>query len=97
MSPAATLEQIDGRWQVAGAITMDSAASLLAASATLPLPAQGIIDFKRVEHVDSAGVALMLEWRRRARVESRQVAFQGVPEGVTSLAMLYGVADMLNP
>ena len=92
---ASSLQQSDGRWLPAGIVTMDTAATLLAASVALPLPNSGIVDLTRVGRIDSAGVALMLAWKRRAGVERKPLAFSGVPESVTSLAMLYGVGDLL--
>ena len=77
-------------------MTMDSAASLLAASASLPMPQAGVVDLERVERVDSAGVAVLLEWKRRAADEGTPLQFAGVPQSMSSLALLYGVEDVLR-
>jgi ABC-type transporter Mla MlaB component len=90
-----SLEQASGRWLPVGPLTMDTAATLLAASTASPLPESGIVDLARIERVDSACVALMLAWKRRAAAERKPLAFTGVPESVTSLAMLYGVGELL--
>ena len=95
-SPGAPLlEQVGGRWSPVGPLTMETTAKLLAASAASPLPENGIVDLARVDRVDSACVALMLAWKRRAAAERKPLAFTAVPESVTSLAMLYGVGELL--
>ena len=38
---------------------------------------------------------MLLEWKRRAVAEDKRLAFTGVPQGMTSLAELYGVEDLL--
>jgi phospholipid transport system transporter-binding protein len=92
----ATLEAVDGRWPIVGALTMDTAAELLATSADIALPESGVIDLQRVELVDSAGVALLLAWKRRALAEGKTVSFANVPTSLTSLAELYAVEDLLT-
>ena len=79
----------------AGSLTMDSAATVLAISAEAALPATGVIDLKRVEAVDSAGVALLLAWKRRAAAEGKPLTFAHLPPSLASLAQLYGVEDLL--
>jgi phospholipid transport system transporter-binding protein len=85
----------DERWLPTGPLTMDSVATVLAASAEAPLPATGVIDLERVEAVDSAGVALLLAWKRRAAAEGKPLAFAHLPASLASLAQLYGVEELL--
>ena len=92
---ASTFEVDGERWAPAGSLTMDSVATVLAASAEVPLPPSGVIDLARIEAVDSACVALLLAWRRRASVEGKPVVFTHLPASLTSLAQLYGVEDLL--
>ena len=81
---------VDGRWRLSGALTMDSAAQVLAASRGIPLPPSGVISLGGVDRVDSAGVAVLLA-RSGAR-RGRQVAqLRGGPPNLDSLAALYGV------
>ncbi len=79
----------------AGSMTMDCVATVLAASTELPLPATGIIDLERVEAVDSAGVALLLAWQRRAAAEGKPLTVAHIPSSLASLAQLYGVEELL--
>lgn len=91
----ASLEEADGRWALSGPLVMDSVAPLLGSSASRPLPENGVIDMTNVQRVDSAAVALMLAWKRRAANEAKPISFAGVPASITSLAVLYGVAELL--
>jgi phospholipid transport system transporter-binding protein len=96
VSEVTTAFQVEGeRWMPAGSLTMDSAANVLAASTEVALPAAGVIDLERVEAVDSAGVALLLAWRRRAAVEGKPLTFAHLPSSLASLAQLYGVEELL--
>jgi phospholipid transport system transporter-binding protein len=96
VSEVTTAFQVEGeRWMPAGSLTMDSAATVLATSAEAALPPSGIIDLKRVEAVDSAGVALLLAWKRRAAAEGKPLAFAHLPPSLDSLAQLYGVEELL--
>ena len=92
----ALLQSAGDRWAVSGSMTMDSVAHLLAASKSLAMPRAGVVDLKGLVRVDSAGVAVLLEWKRRAGVEGVTLQFAGVPPSMQSLALLYGVEDMLR-
>jgi phospholipid transport system transporter-binding protein len=96
VNTAAAAFDIDGeRWAPTGSLTMDTVATVLAASVEAPLPPGGVVDLARVELVDSACVALLLAWRRRASVEGKPLAFAHLPASLASLAQLYGVEDIL--
>ena len=86
----------DRRWSVGGALTVDSAAAVLAASEQAALPETGVVSLSAVHTVDSAGVAVMLSWRRRAAAEGRKLVFADVPPNLVALAELYGVEDLLD-
>ena len=86
----------DRRWSVGGALTVDSAAAVLAASEEAALPETGVVSLSAVQTVDSAGVAVMLSWRRRAAAEGKKLAFVDVPPSLVALAQLYGVEDLLE-
>jgi phospholipid transport system transporter-binding protein len=90
------LQVVGDRWVLAGPLTMDSSAAILDASGSLALPKAGLVDLERVDRVDSAGVAVVLAWKRRAAVEGKALEFVGVPPSMTSLAALYGVEGFLS-
>ena len=94
---AQVLRADDGRWVLAGPLTIDNVAGVLAASVAVPLPPTGRVDLKGIDPVDSAGVAIMLEWKRRAVAEGIELTFENVPPSMASLAELYGVDGLLSP
>jgi phospholipid transport system transporter-binding protein len=101
--PAAPVEPVaqvlradDGCWVLAGPLTINNVAGVLAASVGVPLPPTGRVDLKGVDPVDSAGVAILLEWKRRAVAEGMELAFENVPPSMASLAELYGVDGLLS-
>ena len=53
------------------------------------------VDFSRVTDIDSAAVALALEWRRQSSAANGPLALINMPEAMRNLANLYGVADLL--
>jgi phospholipid transport system transporter-binding protein len=87
----------NGRWSVGGPLTVDSAADVLIASQDVALPRTGVVTLADVRAVDSAGVAVLLSWRRRADAEKAQLTFVDVPPNLVALAELYGVEDLLKP
>jgi phospholipid transport system transporter-binding protein len=54
-----------------------------------------LVDFSRVEAVDSSAVSLLLGWSRAAQRAKRELHVVGLPEDLLSLANLYGVAELL--
>ncbi len=54
-----------------------------------------LVDFSKVEAVDSAAVSMLLCWARAAEVRQRSLRVTGLPSDLLSLANLYGVAEML--
>jgi len=53
------------------------------------------IDLGRVTDVDSAGLALMLEWISLARQESREISFINIPQKLLSMARIGDVEELL--
>lgn len=86
-----------GRFIVSGAVTFATAGELLAASQPLFAGEKAItVDLSAVTRVDSAGLALLLEWLRRARSDGRAVSFTGLPGKLVDIAKLSGVDAMLS-
>jgi len=87
----------NGRWGLRGVLTIDSAGKVLAASSVAPLPSSGIASLGGLERVDSAAVAVLLAWKRRAMEEGTLLVFADVPSSLTALAQLYGVGQLISP
>ena len=56
-----------------------------------------VFDFSAVKKADSAVLALLLQWLRRANQKGLQPEVINLPEGMWSLAKLYGVREIVRP
>ena len=83
-------------WSFSGALTLDAAAEVLQASQALAFPANGAVDFSGLTHADSAALAVIMALKRRATAEGRTLAVGGLPASLQSLAIVYGVEDLLT-
>ena len=54
-----------------------------------------VIDLAQVTRADSAGLALMVEWLRRARASSCRLRFANIPAQVQTLIRVNGLQDAL--
>ena len=84
------------RWTYRGELTSANAGAVLAAAGALTLPADGEVDLRGVEEIDSAAVAVLLALKRRAADKSPPLRFVGIPASLASLAELYGVEEILG-
>ncbi|HTS84334.1 MAG TPA: STAS domain-containing protein [Usitatibacter sp.] len=66
-------------------------------SARTDLPERLTIDFSAVTGVDSAAVALLLDWRRMAHARGKTLIFVNLPANLLALAELYGVSELIQP
>lgn len=80
----------DGRWRLSGALDFDSVPGLFAQTDTLLAGAAAELDLSGVEQANSAGVALLLEWRRQAHRRGVALALHGLP---TSIRRIAGLAE----
>lgn len=54
------------------------------------------LDLSGVTHADSAGLAFLLELRRRARDQGRELRFTGAPAQLRQLADFFGLTSALE-
>ena len=92
---AAGFVATDGGWCYTGDLTLDNAAAVLEASSTLALPAGGAVDVSGLRHADSAALAVLIALKRRAAREHVELALEGMPQPLRSLAMVYGVDELV--
>lgn len=85
----------DGRLVVRGRLTMDTVPAMFQTGVQHLASEDLLVDMSQVEAVDSSAVSMLLGWSRAAQQSQRTLRVVGLPEGLTSLAKLYGVADML--
>lgn len=90
------IAQLDHRWEISGDVLIGTVTQLLSDSSALPISSNTVIDFAKVEAIDTSTISLILEWKRRAQKENQPIKFVNLPANLTSLTQLYGVAELIN-
>lgn len=80
---------------VSGPLTIETVPALFATGLQHLTSEDMLVDFSGVGAVDSAAVSLLLGWLRAAQRSQHTLSVTGLPEGLLSLAQLYGVAELL--
>lgn len=80
-----------------GAVTVETVPALVGAIGDYLRKGAHTIDFSLVAEVDSAAVALALEWQRQAAQQRSALSLANIPEAMKNLANLYGVSDLMEP
>lgn len=80
-----------------GAVTVETVPGLVGAIGAHLRQGARTIDFSLVAEVDSAAVALALEWQRQAAQQKSVLSLANIPEAMKNLANLYGVSDLMEP
>ena len=91
----AQIQQQGNRWLVNGDITINQVESLLTESKALQMPDALEIDLAQVAEVDTFALSLIFEWLRQAIAAKASISVVNVPANLASLAMLYGVLDLI--
>ncbi len=82
-------------WQPTAALTLETAAEMRE-EARRQLTGESLrIDLSGVTQADSACLALLLDVIREAAGRGQTIDIVGMPEGLQSLADLYGVTELL--
>ena len=81
--------------RVSGALTLASVAAELEQGKAAIAEGARSVDLAQVVELDSSALALLLAWLREAKRLGRDLAFTNLPQGLTTIAQLYGVADLL--
>jgi phospholipid transport system transporter-binding protein len=76
-------------------ITMTDASDVLSEGMEAIVKGATTIDLSGLAHFDSSAVSALLAWQRAATEKSVSLELVGVPEGLRSLAKLYGVDVLL--
>jgi phospholipid transport system transporter-binding protein len=93
----ASLEAVgNGRFKVRGPLDAETVTHLLERSEEVFRGASSIeIDLGGVPEGDSAGLALLIEWIRRARKQKQQLQFKNLPTQIAALARISQVDELL--
>lgn len=97
-SPGVLAAAGPGRFELSGDVGFSDAARLLVAGDVAFAGLERVeVDLARVARVDSAGLALLLEWSLAARDAGRGFRYLNIPPAVASLAGISDVAELLAP
>lgn len=80
---------------VTGPATLATATRLLESSRAALAGGATEVDLGEVTELDSSLLAVIFAWMREARAQGRALALRRVPPDLSSLARLYGVAELL--
>ena len=94
MNPAVIKRQGD-QMVVSGALTLATVARALREGSDAIAMGARTVDLGEVGELDSSALALLLAWLREAKRRNRDLSFTRLPEGLTTIASLYGVAELL--
>lgn len=79
-----------------GAVTLDTVPGMIDTVEEHLRQGARIVDFGKVTDVDSAAVALALEWLRLAGQGDGGLRLINLPAAMQNLAKLYGVSELLQ-
>jgi phospholipid transport system transporter-binding protein len=54
-----------------------------------------VVDCAGVTHADSAGLAVLIEWRRWSHLQGRHLQFASLPTTINAIAQLSEVSELL--
>jgi phospholipid transport system transporter-binding protein len=94
IKPAVVRREGD-RIVVSGALTLATVAGLLGEGKAAIAGGARTVDLGEVGELDSSALALLLAWLREAKRHNAELGFTRLPEGLTTIAKLYGVAELL--
>jgi phospholipid transport system transporter-binding protein len=83
------------RMAVSGPLTLANVAAALGEGNAAIGAGACSVDLGGVGELDSSALALLLAWLREAKRRGGDLAFTNLPQGLTTIARLYGVADLL--
>ena len=95
MTPPAVVRRDGEQLRVSGALTLSTVAAALAQGNAAIAEGARTVDLGEVGELDSSALALLLAWLREAKRRDATLAFTRLPEGLTAIARLYGVAELL--
>lgn len=94
MSEATLTQKPSGDWRLSGDLQVAAATRLYA---ELPVTqATYALNLSAVEAIDSAGIALLVDWQQRLRSAGGDLKLVDVPDSLERLARIGGVAKLLG-
>ncbi len=77
-------------------LTMNDAGAALRAGREAVMAGETEIDLAGLQRFDSAALAALLDWQRLAVGQGRPLHILNLPDGLASMARVYGVAHLLD-
>lgn len=93
------IERENGNWNLSGPLTLEAAGSLLQESGSWLASATAdglVVDLAGVTEVDSAAVALLLEWQRASVQRGSRLTIRSAPERLRAIARISDLEGLLN-
>lgn len=94
-----SLQRAGAGTAVSGGMTLETAATLMAAGAKElaggPAENDRRFDLSGVTAIDSSGLAVLFAWQRAAQAQGKTLQIVNPPRNLISLAQVYGVAELL--
>lgn len=88
----------DGRFRLSGWVGFTTVMAVLHDSYDLFHDVPEItVDLADVEHISSAGLALLIEWLRWSKRNERRLHFENMPESALAMARICEVEPLLAP
>lgn len=92
MSLSAKITEKEGCLVVSGNLNFSSVVPLLQLSLPLFEKKNALhFDFAKVTFANSAGLALLLEWKRYAIKHAKPISFKNLPQQLLSIAVVAGI------
>jgi phospholipid transport system transporter-binding protein len=80
---------------LSGPVTLANVAQVLQEGLQQIREGAHIVDLGGVTELDSSLLAMLLAWLREAKGRNAEVAFANLPQGLKTIAQLYGVDGLL--
>ena len=84
-----------GVWHLAGVLDMTSVPTLRDLAHALVDAPEVLVDLCEVTRMDSAGLALLVDWQGQARRRRTALRFRNLPAGIAAIAEVYGLGAVL--
>lgn len=84
-----------GRIVVSGGVTLANVARVLEEGYAQIRDGAEAVDLAEVTELDSSLLALLLAWLREAQRLGRKLEFANLPQGLDTIARVYGVVELL--
>jgi phospholipid transport system transporter-binding protein len=90
------VDEGEGRFALQGAMSFATAQNILKQSERLFAPHSALeVDLAGVDKADSAGLALIIEWKSQAANRDAGIRFSNVPDSLLAIARTTEVQDLI--